>query len=206
MQKEIYYEGLAPIVIEAEKFHGFAIQELEAQESWWYSSYPNPKALKSRGGNSANPGLSLKTLDPGVPMYDGSRRTSQLKCTANVPSSAFLFFAGHQTVEWCLLASVRTICFTEFTVQMLISSRNTLKGTSETMFHLLPINQDYQIIFFLIFHSHFLASCMWGSSIKNILFHFIIILHFGALYFPSVNAQSVLNLIFKQLLVQEKWG
>lgn len=60
--------------------------------------------------------------------------------------------------------------------------------------------------FFLIFHSHFLASCMWGSSIKNILFHFIIILHFGALYFPSVNAQSVLNLIFKQLLVQEKWG
>ena len=33
MQKEIYYEGLAPIIIEAEKFHGFAIQELEAQES-----------------------------------------------------------------------------------------------------------------------------------------------------------------------------
>lgn len=33
MQKEIHYEGLAPIVIEAEKLHGFAIQELEAQES-----------------------------------------------------------------------------------------------------------------------------------------------------------------------------
>ena len=33
MQKEIYYEGLTPIIIEAEKFHGFAIQELEAQES-----------------------------------------------------------------------------------------------------------------------------------------------------------------------------
>lgn len=33
MQKEIYYEGLAPMVIRAEKFHGFAIRELEAQES-----------------------------------------------------------------------------------------------------------------------------------------------------------------------------
>ena len=147
MQKEIYYEGLTPIIIEAEKFHGFAIQELEAQESWWYNSYPNPKALKTRGANGANSSLSLKTQDPGVPMHDGSRWTSQLRRTANVPSSAFVFFAGHQTVEWGLFASIRTICFTELTVQMLISSRNTLKGTPETMFHL-PINQDYQIIFF----------------------------------------------------------
>lgn len=55
----------------------------------------------------------------------------------------------------------------------------------------LPIHQDYR----LMFHFSFALSGIMYVSFqhKNIIHYSIIILYFGTLYFPSVNAQNVLN-------------
>lgn len=59
--KEIYYKELSHIMMEAEKSH-FAICRLETQESQWNISVH----VWTRGANSVNSSLSLKTWKPGA--------------------------------------------------------------------------------------------------------------------------------------------
>ena len=129
--KEIYLEEFSSLFMEAEKFHSVLPTRYKARKASGIIQSQS-EGLWTREAGGVNP--SWKEGENEEKCSISSSKIGKIE--KNSSFLCFLFHLGPQQIGWCLPTLGKAFYFIKSSIQMLISSRNTLMIQPEIMFNL----------------------------------------------------------------------